>query len=141
MVSAVNKRDLRLLAPELDLALKPCSVHPRIIALIEKGIIDSTAAIRNANRETSVSTDVDFDYPENQCNSYENIENQLNELEAWIDDVAGTLNHFFYQSLQREYDYQTSDDTVRESIEANECEFTEDGKPAYKIRRYADQSK
>ena len=46
------------------------------------------------------------------------------------DDIAQLMRDFadwIYDQLQKEYDYQMSDEQVAESIIANEYEFTEDG--------------
>jgi len=42
---------------------------------------------------------------------------QLRDLARWL-----------YRQLEREYDYQTSDDEVDEAIRANDYTFTEDGR-------------
>jgi hypothetical protein len=60
------------------------------------------------------------------------------ETRGYVDEdiaepVAGALRDlmdWYYKYLQAEYDYRMSDDAVDESIEANEYEFTEDGKRA-----------
>ena len=49
---------------------------------------------------------------------------QREELEAqYLKDI---LQDYYYM-LKREYEYQTSEEAIRESIEANEYEFDEDG--------------
>ena len=47
--------------------------------------------------------------------------------EAEVLDVMRRLADWLYDSLEREYEYLTSDEAVQESLEANEMEFTEDG--------------
>lgn len=54
-----------------------------------------------------------------------------------LDDVCDTVTtqmrafaDWIYDQLEKEYDYQTSDEQIEESIRANEYEFTEDGRRA-----------
>jgi hypothetical protein len=44
-----------------------------------------------------------------------------------LGDLARNLANYFYRSLEREYEYQHSDEIVAENITANEYEFTEEG--------------
>lgn len=49
------------------------------------------------------------------------------------DDLRECLADFsrwIYRNLEKEYDYQNSDEAVEEAIIANEYEFTEDGERA-----------
>lgn len=53
-------------------------------------------------------------------------------LTSGADEIVTTalrdLARWLYRSLQREYEYQTSDEAVDEAIQANEYTFTETGK-------------
>lgn len=44
--------------------------------------------------------------------------------------IASDFADWVYRSLEKEYDYQMSDECVDEGIRANEYEFDEDGEPA-----------
>lgn len=50
--------------------------------------------------------------------------------EEGIRDLMRQFADWIYCRLEKEYEYQTSDESVDESIEANEYEFTAEGKPA-----------
>ena len=45
-----------------------------------------------------------------------------------LGDILDNFAHWARILLRDEYDYLTSDEAIKEMIEANECEFTEDGK-------------
>ncbi len=47
-----------------------------------------------------------------------------------IAEALRDFMHWIYKQLQAEYDYRTSDEAVIEMIEANACEFYEDGRLA-----------
>ncbi|MBW7893071.1 MAG: hypothetical protein H3C48_19020 [Chitinophagaceae bacterium] len=130
LVNGIRNQSWKEYAPDLQIDLEPCPLQNRMLSLIERGFIDSYIRIKNANRETSVSLEADFNYSYNKCDEYINIDIELDRLETWLDDTAHTLNHHFYKQLQHEYEYLTSDEAVRETIEVNEYEFTHDGQPA-----------
>jgi hypothetical protein len=50
--------------------------------------------------------------------------------EEGIRDLMRQFADWIYRQLEKEYEYQTSDSAVEESIEANEYEFTEEGERA-----------
>lgn len=49
---------------------------------------------------------------------------------ATLEELLRDFADWIYRQLEREYDYQNSDDTVDENIRINEYEFTEEGKRA-----------
>ncbi len=49
------------------------------------------------------------------------------ELESDFAELCRDLARWFYRSLEREYEYQNSDETIAENIVSNEYELTEDG--------------
>lgn len=50
--------------------------------------------------------------------------------ESTIEDAMTDFAHWFYKTLESEYEYQNADEQVDESIRANEYEFTEEGERA-----------
>lgn len=47
-----------------------------------------------------------------------------------INQIVSDFADWIYRALEKEYDYQMSDECVDETIRANEYEFCEDGEPA-----------
>jgi hypothetical protein len=60
----------------------------------------------------------------------EEVAAQLQEVMDAILEGAQDSAHQLYKDLEAEYDYQTSDEQVKENIEVSEQEFTEDGQLA-----------
>jgi hypothetical protein len=58
----------------------------------------------------------------------EEYENKMMELE---DDFLKSLCEDYLKMLRNDYEYQTSKEAIIETIEANEYEFTKEGKPFY----------
>lgn len=54
----------------------------------------------------------------------------IGSAEEDIRDLMRSFADWIYRQLEKEYEYQTSDEAVDEAITANEYEFTEDGEPA-----------
>lgn len=53
--------------------------------------------------------------------------NFFTELEEDMEAAREELSKEIYSDLEKEYDYQTSDEAIIESLEANDMEFDEDG--------------
>lgn len=56
------------------------------------------------------------------------LSNFLVDLWTHMQDKIEELNRKIYKDLSEEYDYLESDEAVMETLEANEYEFTEDGR-------------
>jgi hypothetical protein len=52
---------------------------------------------------------------------------KLGEDEDTLIELARDFMDWIYKQLEKEWDYQNSDEQVEESIRANEYEFLEDG--------------
>jgi len=66
---------------------------------------------------------------------HENIFEELDKLEEWLRAVAEILNRYLYQTLERQYEYLTSDSAVKISILTNEYFFTADGRSATHLQQ------
>lgn len=89
-----------------------------LVAIQKSEAYKLTAAIKS-HRDTSISVEVghaDYAYPDLKDGSENGIEQTMRDFNSWI-----------FKSLEEEYEYQMSDESVKESIEANEAEFTEEG--------------
>lgn len=82
-----------------------------------------SCSIETANRESSVKISFDSD----TYGKHPNIDAVITEIEDFLEDVAQTINHWFYRNLEKEYEYLTGEDAIKETIIANEYEFTIDG--------------
>lgn len=52
---------------------------------------------------------------------------RIDEFENWMEDWRLDYCHKIYKELENDYEYQTSDDAIKESLIINEYEFLEDG--------------
>lgn len=56
------------------------------------------------------------------------LETTMQNVENAIAEKVIEFSRQIYRELEKEYDYLTSETAVFESLQANDCEFTEDGK-------------
>lgn len=82
-----------------------------------------SCSIVPSNRESSVKINFDSD----TYGTHANIDEVITEIEDFFEDMANTINHWFYQTLEKEYEYLTSEEAIKETIIANEYEFTKEG--------------
>lgn len=110
-------------APKENFNLPVLSVNVlRVCKLIAAGKIDFTANVYPANRETAVKVEFEFD------NLPNNLNDAAGELCEVIEEVSDTLNKWLFRQLQKEYEYQTSEEAIKETIAANDYLFFENGK-------------
>jgi len=55
-------------------------------------------------------------------------QSEFTEFEEWITETLRDYAKELYRDLEKEYEYLSSEKVIIETIEANEYEFTEDGK-------------
>jgi hypothetical protein len=104
-------------APKTELDFPAINIDRRILDMIQRDIIDTSANVKPANRETSIKVSIDLNFTYNQCRNYNCIENELSRLEEYITEVCEELNHFLFSSLQKEYEYLSGDAAVTQTIE------------------------
>jgi hypothetical protein len=106
----------------------PCPVDKRVLDLIYRNVIDISINTKGNDRPFSSKLEFWYNYTSNECVNYKNVEKQMNELEEWLEDTVNEFTNLLYRLLERDYEYLTSDESVKEHIIANEYEFTKDGK-------------
>jgi hypothetical protein len=73
---------------------------------------------------------VTVDYYDPSSKYSYNVERETDKGESEITEALRDFANWIYRQLEREYDYQNSDDAIAESIICNEYEFTEEGEYA-----------
>lgn len=71
-------------------------------------------------------------YYHEHCTEF-GIDARTLEIEEEIIEASRDAMRWIYRQLEREWDYQNSDENVDETIQANEYEFTEEGKRCIRI--------
>jgi hypothetical protein len=71
---------------------------------------------------TEQENELEYDSPE-----YKLLQVKLGEDEETLIELARDFMNWIYKQLEKEWEYQNSDEQVEESIRANEYEFLEDG--------------
>lgn len=118
---------LNLLPTYIDYVLEPNSKQARrLIALAETGYFDGAWKIeRNDSRyshENSVACS-------DECHWLDCLVNdEIYDIEQNITEIARIYMKEIYSDLEKEYEYLTSEEMIKETLIVNEYEFTEDGK-------------
>jgi len=108
----------------------PCNVDRRVIALIMSGEIDFYFSVKHRGHyyhSYCSEMDIRFNYTYNECVNYNNIDRECEKLEDHIRETYHDICNEIYKSLEREYDYLTSDEAIKETLISNNYEFYEDG--------------
>lgn len=107
--------------------------YKRISKLINNGVIDinNDKIVRdrwnNYVHENTTTLYFDTNYQYGVCKNYNNIEEVLKDLEHDIYKHHVDLNKEIYRSLEETHDYLQSDQSVCDTLEANDYEFDEQG--------------
>jgi hypothetical protein len=107
--------------------------YKRIAKLMTDGIIDiqDDRIVRdrwhNYVHENTTTFHFYTNYQYGACKDYINIDMILNDLESDIYLHHKSLNREIYSSLNETHDYLTSDQSVADTLEANEYEFNING--------------
>lgn len=111
-----------------------CNQFRTLFNAIQNGVYVE-AVIRQSGHyyhEHTMSIDASFYYyPSDYTPDHaERLDYQSSYLEGLILDTAKDLARKIYQELQQAYEADISDEAVKDCLEANECQFLEDGSPA-----------
>lgn len=107
--------------------------YKRIAKLISNDIIDiqDNRIVRdrwhNYVHENTTTFHFSTNYQYGSCKEYTNIDMILNDLESDIYLHHKSLNIAIYSSLNESYEYLQSDQSVADTLEANDYEFNIDG--------------
>jgi len=136
LVEGVKNRVWIELMPKSELVIQVPDISPRLFSLIKKGDIDVSANVKAHSSSTGIAARLDWNYSDDK--NFSNIDKAFSNLENWFQNTAETLNGYLYQSLQTEYEYVTGEQSVAETIIANEYLFTADGEPAFHLEALAE---
>jgi len=115
----VTLMDYEKLIPKL----KERGVPMREIVLARKlGLSFDTKHSGHYYHENSLRYNIDADYY-----PHKRHEKTWNDLEDTVKELVQDLSRDYYRTLEKEYEYLTSDEMIKESLEANEYEFKKDG--------------
>lgn len=105
------------------------SLRPMVRRLIEKGSVQMWAKIARISHRYSHENTVCGDWEvDNNTDSHPLLYDYVGNVCANIIYDARATMRKLYRELEKEYDYQTSEEQVVDAIRANEYTFTETGK-------------
>ncbi|WP_268225343.1 hypothetical protein [Sinomicrobium oceani] len=111
-------------APRLQFNVPCCPCDHRVIRQIERETIfcDMITTVPSQGYWTAYQA-----RHEPGTSSYPNIGRELHRLDTWVKDVMETLNRYLYTSIWEAYEYNTSNQALKEAFQKGEYWFTKDG--------------
>jgi hypothetical protein len=135
LINGITNHSYKTVAPSLELSLNMPKINCHVIKLLKNRAIDCSAGIKPSSKGNSVYAD--FTLYATSLHFHENIYAEIEKLNTWFQEIAESLNAYLFKSLQKDYEYQTSESAIIEAIEANDYHFTLDGKIATHIEKLA----
>lgn len=127
MLACIKNQSWKEYAPNAEFCFPDIDINRRLQQLIDAGIIDIVASVKPGSRGTNINVSTDASYSSNMCSNYDRINEELSKLEEITDKICKELNSFLFKNLLEDYEYLTSEDAVRETIQVNEYDFGSDG--------------
>lgn len=129
LVTAIEQQSWKDYAPMQEFPFTAPDVDRRVLTLLDKGILPQEPQIIGRHRQYGVVVDLGI-YVINENRQHDNVFEELDKLEEWLRHIAGTLNRYLYTTLEKQYEFLSSDTAIKESILTNEYLFTADGRSA-----------
>ncbi|MCT3651527.1 hypothetical protein HZR02_08715 [Elizabethkingia anophelis] len=136
-IKGINSEAWKEYAPTLELNFKECPCDKQVIRLIEKGLIECSCITETPNRGYWLETWTDYHFIPSRETELPNIDYELEKLDKWLRECLNRLNNYLYKSLEKQYEFETSDESLKEAFAANEYLFTADGKMANNLLNLA----
>ncbi|WP_159477663.1 hypothetical protein [Dyadobacter sp. 3J3] len=136
LIEGIRSRVWTSSMPASELEMQAPDISPSLFSLIKKGGIDISAKIYSHSNGIGIEAGMDWNYDSSK--NLSNIDKSFLDMESWFQKTSKTLNDYLYRSLQAEYEFVTSEQSVAETITANEYLFTIDGEPAFHLEPLAD---
>ncbi|WP_290308555.1 hypothetical protein [Mucilaginibacter flavus] len=130
LVTSIANQSWKDYAPLQEFVFIVPQIDRRVMALVAKGLLPGEPQIIGRTRQYGVVTDLGISEVIKDGKSHDNIFEELDKLEEWLRSIAEILNRHLYRSLEKQYEFLTSDTAIKESILTNEYLFTADGRSA-----------
>jgi hypothetical protein len=130
LATAISAEPWKTYAPKQEFAFPPLAIDRRVMALVEKGLLPNEPQIIGRYRQYGVVVDLGVYVINENGKNHDLIFDELDNLEEWLRGIAEILNRYLYKSLEKQYEFLTSDTAIKESILTQEYLFTADGRSA-----------
>jgi len=130
LVQAIQTESWKAYAPTQEFGFTHPVVDRRVLALAASGILPQEPQITSRTRGYGVNVDLGISVILEGSRPKENVFDELEKLQDWLNLIAVKLNFYLYSLLERQYEYLTGETAIGESIAANDYLFTADGRSA-----------
>lgn len=129
LITSVANQSWKDYAPMQEFPFVPTNTDRRVLQLLKNDILPNEPQIIGRHRQYGVVVDLGV-YVINENRQHDNVFEQLDKLEEWLRNIAEVLNRYLYNTLEKQYEFLSSETAVKESILNNEYLFTADGRSA-----------
>jgi len=120
LLTAIQTEAWKTYAPMQEFTFTLPAADRRVIALVANGALQEAPGISSRMRGYNVGVDLGLSVVLEGSTPHENVFDELEKLQDWLGLVAVKLNAHLYASLEKQYEFLTSDTAIEESIVANE---------------------
>lgn len=106
---------------------KASTLDHRVLDLIQRDWIDVTIETDTHRRCYSTKCRMRWNYSYNACVNYNNIDDQMTELEDWVTDIISELDNLLLRMLERECQDRSSNNYIMECIKEQGYRFDKEG--------------
>jgi len=135
LISALTNEAWKDYAPQQEFAFPTVQIDRRVLALVANHILSSEPQIICRSRYYGIVVDLGISEVVKDGKTHDNIFEELDKLEEWLRSVAEELNRYLYQTLEKQYEYLTSDSAVKLTMLTNGYLFTADGRSAHHLQK------
>lgn len=135
LISALANQAWKDYASQQEFAFSSLQIDRRVLALVAGDVLPSEPQIICRSRFYGIVVDLGISKFIKEGKTHDNVFEELDKLEEWLKSVAEVLNRYLYQTLEKQYEYLTSDSAVKISVLTNEYLFTADGRSAKHLQQ------
>jgi hypothetical protein len=130
LITAIVNQSWKDYAPIQEFPFTAPNIDRRALGLLTKDLLPNEPQINSMSRQYGVVVDLGIYVINEGGREHDNVFEELDKLEEWLRKIAQVLNSYLYSTLEKQYDFLTSDTAIKESILTNEYLFTADGRSA-----------
>lgn len=137
LAQAIGRQAWKAYAPQQEFPFTMPDIDRRVMGLVANHILPGEPQIISRSRQYGIVTNLGISEVIQQGKTHDNIFGELDKLEEWLRSIAEILNRYLYSTLEKQFEFLTSDTAVKDSILTNEYLFTADGRSANHLVKFS----
>lgn len=130
LITAIQNQSWKDYALIQEFPFTAPDIDRRALPLLAKNILPNEPQIISRTQQYGVVVDLGVYVINENGREHDNVFEELDKLEEWLRNIAEVLNRYLYNTLEKQYEFLSSETAIKESILNNEYLFTADGRSA-----------